>query len=365
MLRDYCKATVEEVLKAHSTNLLHGLNLEEVDKLRVDFGLNKLAVEEKDHIMVRFLEQFKDPLIMMLLGSSVLSVVVGQLEDALSILGAVIIVGCVAFYQEYQSEQSLEALTTLVPPRCNVLRSGRTTNVLAEELVPGDVIRLQAGDRIPADARLVECNSLSVDESSLTGEADPRTKTQKALVEIKSDSDANISDRLNMIFMGTLICTGNGLAVVTYIASQTEFGKTFEEMKGIENKRTPLQEKMDDLGKQLSFFSLILIGLIGLIGIIQGKSFFTMFNIGVSLAVAAIPEGLPICVTVTLALGVMRMANKKAIVKKLPAVEALGCANYICCDKTGTLTQNCMTVIRLYVPGLEDDVELKVRTQTL
>lgn len=348
--------TPDEVLDHYLTSELHGLTTDQVNANRQCY--NRLEAEEKDHIVFRFLEQFKDPLILMLLGSAVLSIIVGQLEDALSIAAAVLIVGSVAFYQEYQSEQSLEALTTLVPPRCNVLRNGKTTNVLAEELIPGDIIKIQSGDRVPADARLIKCSHLAIDESSMTGEVEPRNKIVDALPSLEGDL-VEVQDKTNTIFMGTLCCAGNGSAIVIATAESTEFGKTFMEMKEVENKRTPLQVKMDELGKQLSIFSFILIGIIGIIGVWKGKTFLSMFNIGVSLAVAAIPEGLPICVTVTLALGVMRMAKKNAIVKKLPAVEALGCANYVCCDKTGTLTQNRMSVIRVYAPYLNDTVWIK------
>lgn len=295
-------------------------------------------------------------MILLLLGSAALSVLVGQYEDALSIAAAVIIVGSVAFYQECKSEESLEALSTLVPPRCNVVRGSQTSNILAEELVPGDIIIVNCGDRIPADARVLLSNSLAVDESTLTGETEPKQKTCDPLPDIAEDAD--ISSVSNILFMGTLVCTGHGTAVVVGTALETEFGKTFQEMKDIESRRSPLQIKMDELGKNLSIFSLGIILCIGIIGMVQGKSFLAMFNIGVSLAVAAIPEGLPICVTVTLALGVMRMAKKNAIVKKLPAVEALGCANFICTDKTGTLTQNKMTVVSVYCPVLDDAVEI-------
>ena len=305
---------------------------------------------------MRYIGQFKDPLIMLLLGSAALSVLVGQYEDAMSIAAAVLIVGSVAFYQEYKSEESLEALNTLVPPHCHVIRSGQTKNMLAEELVPGDLIKLSSGDRVPADARVLNCNGLCIDESILTGETEPKEKISSPLPDTKDDTD--ISHMGNIVFMSTLVCAGNATAVVISTAVNTEFGKTFQEMKDIESRRSPLQNKMDDLGKYLSILSMGIIVCIGIIGMIQGKSFMAMFNIGVSLAVAAIPEGLPICVTVTLALGVMRMAQKNAIVKKLPAVEALGCANYICTDKTGTLTQNKMSIVSVYCPAMDDAVEL-------
>ena len=305
---------------------------------------------------MKFLETFKDPLILMLLGSAVLSVLVGQIEDACSIGAAVIIVGTVAFIQEYRSEQSLEALNTLVPPTCHVKRNGEWVKVLAEVLVPGDAIKLSSGDRVPADARICSCNGLFLDESSLTGESEPRSKTCSPLPHLHNN--AEINEQANVMFMGTLCCAGNSVAVVIATGLSTEFGKTFQEMKEVEVRRTPLQEKMDELGKQLSYVSFVIIAIIGVIGWIQGHSMLLMFNIGVSLAVAAIPEGLPICVTVTLALGVMRMAQKNSIVKKLPAVEALGCANYICSDKTGTLTENSMTVVRVYCPYMVDSVIL-------
>lgn len=288
-------------------------------------GLNKLETEEKEHICWKYLETFKEPLILLLLGSAILSVIVGQYDDAISIAAAVLIVGTVAFVQEYRSEQSLEALNTLVPPRCHVLREGLLINILAESVVVGDILRLQSGDRVPADARVISCHGLSVDESSLTGESKPRDKTSMILPGISDESP--VPDRANMVFMGTLVVSGNGNAVVTATSVNTEFGKTFQEMKEIESRKTPLQVKMDELGGKLSMVSFGIIGCICLIGVIQGKTIMSMFNIGVSLAVAAIPEGLPICVTVTLALGVMRMARRNAIVKKLPAVEALGCAN--------------------------------------
>lgn len=226
-------ASVEEILGGYVTDLTTGLLADNVDSLRQLHGANRLDSDVKEHICIQYIEQFKDPLILMLLGSAVLSVIVGQYEDALSIAAAVIIVGSVAFYQEYKSEQSLEALNTLVPPRCNVIRARQRINILAEELVPGDIINLISGDKVPADARILVCSGLSVDESSLTGESEPREKTSNAIVV---NEDAQISDKKNVVFMGTLVCSGHATCIVTETGLNTEFGKTFQEMKDIENR---------------------------------------------------------------------------------------------------------------------------------
>ena len=360
-MRDPWDSTVEEVISAQMTNVQTGLATTEVRR-RVDaFGKNKLEGEEDEGLLKNFLDQFKDPLIMMLLGSAALSVLVRQFEDAMSILGAVLIVGTVAFIQEYRSQQSLAALNNLVPPTCSVIRGGRLETLEAESLVPGDLIVLGSGDRVPADARLIKSNDLQLNESMLTGESEPCTKTEHGHGDQDVENGVgslHSNVKSNMVYMGTMVLVGNGQAVVTSTGVRTEFGKIFEEVKAIEKKKTPLQEKMDELGQQLTVVCLIFIAGIALVGMIRGKTFFSMFNIGVSLAVAAIPEGLPICVTVTLALGVMRMAEKNAVIKQLPSVEALGCATYICSDKTGTLTMNRMEVTHLFSPSLDEAVLL-------
>jgi len=340
----------DEVISSFSSDLKEGLSVTEVTSRLVEYGENKFEIDEKDPLWWRYLEQFKDPLILLLLGSAAVSVLVGQYEDAISILGAVIIVGTVAFIQEYRSEQSLEALATLVPPQCTVIRNGQKTTILAENLVPGDIVMLRSGDRVPADCRIILCNHFSVDESNLTGEQDPREK--------KEDAYNGSGDwRNNITFMGTLVSTGSSTAIVVTTALKTEFGKTFQDMKEVEARRTPLQIMMDQLGKQLSIMSFGIIAGIVILGFLQGKTFMSMFNIGVSLAVAAIPEGLPICVTVTLALGVIRMSKRNAVCKKLPAVEALGCADFVCTDKTGTLTENKMTLSRIFALSMSDSVQ--------
>ncbi|CBJ31177.1 testis secretory pathway calcium transporting ATPase [Ectocarpus siliculosus] len=358
----------EEVGRHLGVDVQSGLSLLEVSVRQGLVPPNELEKEEEDPLYKRYLEQFKDPLILLLLGSAVLSLLIKQYDDAVSIFMAVTIVATVAFVQEYRSEQSLQALTTLLPPHATCFRGGKASDVMARELVPGDVVLVKSGDRIPADCRLVQAADLFVDESSLTGEGHAREKVTAALGAVASGDGRlegagpvshghraiPLAECKNMVFMGTLACGGHAKAIVVATGMKTEFGKTFEDMKDIESRRTPLQMKMDELGKQLSLLSFGIIGVIALVGVLQGKKLLDMFNIGVSLAVAAIPEGLPICVTVTLALGVMRMAKRNAIVKRLPAVEALGCATVICADKTGTLTRNKMTVKEVFVLSEEE-----------
>uniref|UniRef100_A0A8C2L403 Calcium-transporting ATPase n=1 Tax=Cyprinus carpio TaxID=7962 RepID=A0A8C2L403_CYPCA len=289
--------------------------------------------------------QFKDPLILLLLASAVISVLMRQFDDAVSITVAIIIVVTVAFVQEYRSEKSLEELGKLVPPECHCVREGHLEHLLARELVPGDTVCLSVGERVPADLRLFEAMDLSVDESSLTGETTPCTKTSAPQ---PAATNGDITSRSNIAFMGTLVRCGKAKGIVIGTGENSEFGEVFKMMQAEEAPKTPLQKSMDLLGKQLSLYSFGIIGVIMMVGWLQGKYILDMFTIGVSLAVAAIPEGLPIVVTVTLALGVMRMVKKRAIVKKLPIVETLSCCNVICSDKTGTLTKNEMTVTHLF-----------------
>ncbi|KAJ3122331.1 High affinity Ca2+/Mn2+ P-type ATPase-like protein [Physocladia obscura] len=325
----------------------HGLDHADVSRRRLIHGKNILNGEDSatESLLSKFIEQFKNPMNLLLLASAAVSVLFGEIEDAISITLAMIIVVTVAFVQEYRSEKSLQALNTLLPHFCRVLRNATTSKILAEELVPGDIVHFSAGDRIPADIRLLTCNDVELDESSLTGETRPRRKNFNAIQLTVAPA---LADRENIAFMGTLMRSGNCSGVVIGTGKNTEFGNVFTMMKEVETRKTPLQLSMDELGKQLSFASFILIFVIVLIGVYQGRPILEMLTIGVSLAVAAIPEGLPIVVTVTLALGVLRMASRNAIIKKLPSVESLGSVNVICVDKTGTLTLNKMTVTRSF-----------------
>ncbi|XP_021787919.1 calcium-transporting ATPase type 2C member 2 isoform X2 [Papio anubis] len=319
-----------------------GLSEFSVTQRRLAHGWNEFVADNSEPVWKKYLDQFKNPLILLLLGSALVSVLTKEYEDAVSIAMAVLIVVTVAFIQEYRSEKSLEELSKLVPPECNCLREGKLQHLLARELVPGDVVSLSIGDRIPADIRLTEVTDLLVDESSFTGEAEPCSKTDSPLT-----GGGDLTTLSNIVFMGTLVQYGRGQGVVIGTGESSQFGEVFKMMQAEETPKTPLQKSMDRLGKQLTLFSFGIIGLIMLIGWLQGKQLLNMFTIGVSLAVAAIPEGLPIVVMVTLVLGVLRMAKKRVIVKKLPIVETLGCCSVLCSDKTGTLTANEMTVTQL------------------
>uniref|UniRef100_A0A8C5BZA4 Calcium-transporting ATPase n=1 Tax=Gadus morhua TaxID=8049 RepID=A0A8C5BZA4_GADMO len=346
---------VNEVACILQAELQLGLSQEEVARRRAYHGWNEFDISEDEPLWRKYMCQFKDPLILLLLASAVISVLMHQFDDAISITVAIIIVVTVAFVQEYRSEKSLEELGKLVPPECHCIRDGRLEQLLARELVPGDTVCLSVGERVPADLRLFEASDLAVDESSLTGETSPSSKTTAP--QDPASNGGDMASRSNLAFMGTLVRCGKAKGIVIGTGENSEFGEVFKMMQAEEAPKTPLQKSMDLLGKQLSLYSFCIIGVIMLVGWLQGKRIMDMFTIGVSLAVAAIPEGLPIVVTVTLALGVMRMVKKRAIVKKLPIVETLSCCNVICSDKTGTLTKNEMTVTQVFTSdGLHAEV---------
>ncbi|XP_059988237.1 calcium-transporting ATPase type 2C member 2 isoform X2 [Lagenorhynchus albirostris] len=350
--KEASKCHREDLAKAFYVDLQNGLSEFSVTQRRLVHGWNEFVADNTEPVWKKYLDQFKNPLILLLLASALVSVLTKEYEDAISIAMAVLMVVTVAFIQEYRSEKSLEELTKLVPPECNCIREGKLHHLLARDLVPGDIVSLSIGDRIPADIRLTEVTDLLVDESSFTGEAEPSSKTDTPLT-----GGGDLTTLSNIVFMGTLVQYGKGQGVVIGTGERSQFGEVFKMMQAEETPKTPLQKSMDKLGKQLTLFSFGIIGLIMFTGWLQGKHLLSMFTIGVSLAVAAIPEGLPIVVTVTLVLGVLRMARKRVIVKKLPIVETLGCCNVICSDKTGTLTANEMTVTQLVTSdGLHAEV---------
>lgn len=350
----FAQVSVDATIGEMNTDSKFGLsNNQDVLTRRSLHGENELNSAEEDSLLKRFISSFySDPLILLLIGSAVISFWMGNVDDAVSITLAITIVVTVGFVQEYRSEKSLEALNKLVPAEAKLTRNGNTSSVLASSLVPGDLVHFSQGDRVPADIRLTDAVHLSIDESNLTGENSPVRKQTEPVRPTDHTGDYSkdlpVTDRSSVAFMGTLVRDGHGSGIVVGTGSQTEFGVVFDMMSEIEKPKTPLQQAMDELGKKLSAFSFGVIGIICLLGIVQGRQWLDMFQISVSLAVAAIPEGLPIIVTVTLALGVLRMARRKAIVKRLPSVETLGSVNVICSDKTGTLTQNHMTVTKIW-----------------
>ena len=397
----YCLLSPQQTAERLGTSLSVGLARSEAQTRLGKDGPNELPHEEEEPLWLRFLKQFKETLILLLLASAAVSFFIGNTDDAVSITLAVTIVVTVGFVQEYRSEKSLEALNKLVPHSAHVRRGALSraapparqatrdgpdmemepladgsavppsahaaSTVPAAQLVLGDLVLFSTGDRIPADIRITKSTDLTIDESNLTGENEPVEKHAEELDMLKRPdasrpatpmmannaagtvgADVRLNQQHNIAFMGTLVRSGYGEGIVIATGGKTEFGTISLSLQGIEAPRTPLQHSMDLLGKQLSYMSFAVIGVIVLIGLLQGKKLLDLFTIGVSLAVAAIPEGLPIIVTVTLALGVLRMAKRGAIVRKLPSVETLGSVNVVCSDKTGTLTMNHMTVTKLW-----------------
>ncbi|WVW84125.1 calcium-transporting P-type ATPase, PMR1-type [Kwoniella bestiolae CBS 10118] len=359
----FAHKTIDETIQLLSTHPTQGLPSSSLSALLARYGPNEFELPPADPLFLKFAKQvYENPLILLLLGSSVVSALMGNYDDAACVVVAVGIVLTVGFVQEQRSEKSLEALNKLVPHYCHLIRNGHPLTPLANALVPGDLVTFSVGDRIPADIRLITAVSLEIDESALTGETRPARKNTD-ICERGEGEDTHgegggkaLGERHCMAFMGTLVRSGHGSGIVVGTGKDTEFGVIFSMMQDVEEKRTPLQLDMDDLAKRLSLFSFGVIGVIFLIGVLQNRDWLEMFTIGVSLAVAAIPEGLPIVTTVTLALGVLRMSKRKAIVKKLPSVEALGSVSVICSDKTGTLTKNEMTVTHMY--AVDDLVDL-------
>ncbi len=328
-----------------------GLTEREAGRRLEQVGPNELAAPDKPGLLVRLLGQLKDPMILVLLAAAGLSLAASGGEDWLDSVIIVLIVAVnavISITQEDHAQQALEELRRMSTPKARVLRDGEEKVIPAAKLVPGDVILLEAGDLVPADARILECSRLQADESAMTGESVPVEKQARESLPLGTP----LGDRVNMLSSGTLITAGRGTALVVATGMETEMGQIAGLLMETGQAETPLQKRMGEISKSLSFLCLSVCAVMFGVGLIQGKNMLEMFLTAVSLAVAAIPEGLPAIVTIVLALGVQRLAVRGAIVKKLPAVETLGCAGVICSDKTGTLTQNKMTVQQLWtLPG--------------
>jgi len=351
--------TQDQVLIELNVSQKQGLTSEEAQKRLEQYGENKLKGKPKKSLFVLFFAQLKDMLIYVLLGASVITFAIGEYVDAIIILLVVILNAVIGVVQEYKAEKAIEALQKMTTPKSLVRRNGEATEINSELLVPGDIILIDAGRFIPADIRLIESANLQIEESALTGESVPSEKEAK---DVHEDPKTPIGDKSNMAFMSTLVTYGRGEGVVVATAMNTEMGKIAKILDEDIEEMTPLQKRLEELGKTLGFLAIGICVLIFGVALIQKRDLYEMFMTAISLAVAAIPEGLPAIVAIVLALGVTRMSKINAIVKKLPAVETLGSVNIICSDKTGTLTQNKMTVVKHYT--LEDYVDLPTNENT-
>jgi len=342
------KSGSEEIARALTTDLNSGLTRQEAQARLKKYGLNQLKEKKGRSPLSIFLEQFKDFIVWILIAAGLVSGFLKEWVDALAIIAIVILNAILGFVQEYRAEKSLAALKKLSSPNSKVIREGQREVVASSELVPGDLIELEAGDNIPADGRVTWLTSnFSVHEASLTGESTPVLKTALSLEE----KDIPLAERANMVYMGTSVSSGKARAIVCETGMQSELGKIAGMIQGIEQESTPLQKKLEQFGKWIVLLCFILVGLVFVLGLLRGGKILEMFLTAVSLAVAAIPEGLPAVVTIALALGVQRMVKRHALIRKLPSVETLGCATVICSDKTGTLTKNEMTVQSIFSGG--------------
>ncbi|MEG0496015.1 MAG: HAD-IC family P-type ATPase, partial [Eubacterium sp.] len=336
--------TIPEAERLYDTDVSTGLNDAQISVNHEKYGKNKMAESKRKSVAAMFFAQFKDFLIIVLMVAAVISGFLGELSDAALIMIIVIINAVIGVIQENKAENSMEALKKLTIPEAKVFRNGAQTVIKAEELVPGDVVFLDAGDYVPADGRLIEAASLQIQESALTGES---LAVEKNTDDI-ADGKTPLGDRLNSVYMSSMVTYGRGKFIVTKTGMQSEIGKIAGMIQGTETMQTPLQKRLDELGKILAMGALVACAVVFIIGLIRGGDPLLLFLTAVSLAVAAIPEGLPAIVTVVLALGTQKLISKHAIIRKLPAVETLGCASVICSDKTGTLTQNRMTIKKVY-----------------
>ena len=350
----------EDALRNLKSNEKKGLSKDEVEKRFIKYGKNKLKDKPKESLIIKFFKQFNDFMIIILIIASIISAVISNIQgendyiDSIIIIAIVILNAIMGVIQEAKAEKSIEALQQMTPPKAKVLRDGATTEINAEELVPGDIIILEAGNYVPADCRLLESFNLKIEESSLTGENEPILKDANIICE----KDIPLGDMLNIAFMTSIVVNGHGKAIVTETGMNTKVGQIANMMIENESPETPIQRKLGQVGKILGIICLAICFIIFIIGLIKNIEPMEMFMTSVGLAVAAIPEGLPAIVTIMLSIGVTKMAKKNSIIRKLPAVETLGSSNVICSDKTGTLTQNKMKVVEVRAKSPSLAIEL-------
>lgn len=335
---------VNDAMQNLGVSAASGLTSEEVKKRVEQYGQNRLVGGKEKSILQMMFEQLKDFLVVILMIAAVISIILGEALEGIIILAIVVLNTILGVYQENKASNALKALKEMASPHAKVLRDGQVVEVASPDVVPGDIAILEAGDYIPADLRLIEAVNLKIDEAALTGESVPVEKDANVVLPL----DASLGDRINSAYMGTVITYGRGKGVITDIGMQTQMGNIADMLNETKDESTPLQKKLDSLGKLLGIVCLAICGIIFLLGLWHGMELFDIFMTSVSLAVAAIPEGLTVVVTVVLAMGMQKMVKCNAIIKRLSAVETLGSTTVICSDKTGTLTQNKMTIQRLY-----------------
>ena len=337
----------EEVLKRLDSDVDSGLSPAEVQRRMQQYGANELIDRGQKSVWQILWEQLTGIMVVILIISAVISLVLGEYKDAIAILVIVVLNAVLGFTQEYRAEQAMAALKKLAVPVVRVRRDGHVQEVTARDLVPGDIVLLEAGNLVPADCRLLESINLRVQEAVLTGESEPLDKIPEALKQ----AEVPLAEQRNMVFMGTVVTYGRGMAVVVETGMRTQLGHIAEMIQTVEQEPTPLQRRLNQLGKGLALAALAIVAVVFLLGLLRGEDARLMFMTAISMAVAAVPEGLPAVVTIALALGAQRMLKRQALIRKLPAVETLGSVTVICSDKTGTLTQNRMTVAILDVAG--------------
>lgn len=338
--------SAEETLASLQTGP-EGLNPKEAEERLAQFGPNELRASKRNTALTIFFGQLKNIFVIILLVATVISAILGHGVESLAIAVIVLFAVFLGFIQEYRAERAIDALRQMAAPTASVVRGGNEIDIPARELAPGDIILLHAGDKVPADARLIEAINLQVEEAPLTGESLPVEKHTSPI----SVEDIAVGDRRNIVYSGTTITYGRGRAVVTETGMETEFGKITGMLQEVEPGKTPLQENLDRVGKSLAKAALVLVTIIVILGVIRGQPVLEMFIFGVALAVAVVPEALPAVITISLALGIQRMVKRNALVRRLPTVETLGSTSVICSDKTGTLTKDEMTVREIYVSG--------------
>ncbi|KXG78193.1 Calcium-transporting ATPase 1 [Fervidicola ferrireducens] len=336
-----------EAAEILNTSLSEGLSSETAQQRLKEFGYNELVGKKGPTLFEMFLDQFKDFLVIILIVASLISILIGEVIDSLVIIFIVILNAVLGVVQEYKANKALDALKKMAAPEAKVIRDSTVQVIPARELVPGDIVLLEAGNYVPADLRLVESVNLKIDESALTGESVPVEKDAEKVL----NGEVPLGDRINCAFMGTVVTYGRGKGIVVSTGMKTEIGVIATMLESYEEEITPLQKKLEETGKVLGIASLVICGVVFLMGLFRGIPFLEIFMTAISLAVAAIPEGLPAIVTIVLALGLQRMVKRNAIIKKLHAVETLGSTTVICSDKTGTLTQNQMTATKIFTDG--------------